>query len=456
MTSKNKFEHSETMSNLVKDAFQKGIFKEASHITKVMKSAAEAKPEVNLEPSDNVQENLFKLCAGLRSKGFAAYAEKVEDRIVQLKQAEVHLYNVHDETGEDLLEFAHPEGSPEVAESQGGHGVVEDLIAEHKKSVEVATKSAAIKNDVINQVKLALIGSGTSFLVSEAAPSAEAGTAYASIIDSIKDRFSQLIQVFSKKGIAEEAGVQSLTRQITDTFMPSLDIIKREALQSKTETIPKFLNALRKFQEYFKTSKQSGTFDSQVFKDDDTSLVAIGMLQGIYKDLESISWSIEKGQNWIPPVDDKDKVSFKNPGKWQENQKIVDPKKEEKPVSGNTVLDGTVQEFKNVVATSMNKFKTLLDQEDKIYEPIPDNDTAKINIFDMAFDRAESAFKGFSELYKSLESIKEVSISKDQLSEKCKNLNIFRGKSSFNSTTELITYADAVYNSVLKALGKSQ
>lgn len=457
MTFNFKSQDGETLRNLVKNAHDKGIFKEESRISKIMKAAATAKPAVDLTPSDNVQENLLKLCSGLRERGFAAYAAKVEDRIAQLKVADVHMYDVHGETGEDLLEFAHPEGSVEVAEAEGDNGVVEDKLDEQKKLIEIVQKSAAStkKAEVIEQVKLALRGPGTSFLVSEAAPTAEAGAAYAAIVDSIKDRLGQLVQVFGTKGVAGDPGVKSLTKQVQEVFIPSLDIIKREALEGKADTIPQFLNAFRKFQGYFTTSKQAGTFDTVIFKDDDTSLVAIEMLQGIYKDLESISWSIQKGGTWAPPSDDKDKVSFKNPGKWQETQKVVEPKKEQDQLANNVILESSTQEFKVVVATMMSKFNTILGQEVKLYEPIPDSDTTKIETFDMAFDRTETSAKDLGALYKQLEAIKEVKITKGQLTDMCKSLPTFRGKSSFNSKAELITYLDAIYKSVVKALGLS-
>lgn len=154
-----KFQDSETMRSLVKVAYDKGLLKEESGIDKIVKKASK-NPALDLSASENVQESLLKLCAGLRAKGFAAYASKIEDKIAQIKVAEVHMYNVHDETGEELLEFAHPEGSPEVAPAENDEGTVEDLIEIHNKVKEVAEKSASVskmsKAEVIKAVKVAL------------------------------------------------------------------------------------------------------------------------------------------------------------------------------------------------------------------------------------------------------------------------------------------------------------
>lgn len=153
------FQDSETMRSLVKVAHEKGMIKEDSDVLKALSKAVKSAKALDLAATTDVKENLLKLCAGLRTKGFAAYANKIEDRIAQLKIAETHMYNVHDETGEDLLEFAHPEGSPEVAPAENDEGTLEDLIEQHKKVKEIAEKSASTKMtkaEAILAVKLVL------------------------------------------------------------------------------------------------------------------------------------------------------------------------------------------------------------------------------------------------------------------------------------------------------------
>src|SRR5690606_32866087 len=69
------------------------------------------------------------------------HAQDLEESIVAYKTAETHLYKVHEENGEDLLDFAHPEGDFKVGDSKDGLGDVETNLSAHKKMVDVVNKT---------------------------------------------------------------------------------------------------------------------------------------------------------------------------------------------------------------------------------------------------------------------------------------------------------------------------
>ena len=86
-----------------------------------------------------LEENLLKLCSQLRDDGFDIYADSVEEKFLALKTADVHMYRVHDEDGEDLVDRAHPDGDHHVED--GELGDVETIVSQHKKMLEVVKKT---------------------------------------------------------------------------------------------------------------------------------------------------------------------------------------------------------------------------------------------------------------------------------------------------------------------------
>src|SRR4051812_13432544 len=95
MTYKNtKFEDSAVMRSLEKLAVKKGLVKPEE-----LKKEASAKPAPSFAPTQNVSQNILKLCSGLRSQGFESYANELERKFLTLKQAE------------NMMDIAHPEGS---------------------------------------------------------------------------------------------------------------------------------------------------------------------------------------------------------------------------------------------------------------------------------------------------------------------------------------------------------
>jgi hypothetical protein len=134
-----KFEDSPTMRALEKVAREKGLVKPEP----LTKKASVVK-KADLTPSDNLMENILKLCNGLREKGMVKDASELETKYLQYKQAQT-LYEAHKETGEDLLEEAHPEGSHKLVDVDSAEAVVEDLLDKHDLIEEVAEKEPKAK-----------------------------------------------------------------------------------------------------------------------------------------------------------------------------------------------------------------------------------------------------------------------------------------------------------------------
>ena len=86
----------------------------------------------------SLESNLLNLCAALKDKGFDTYAESLEQRFLLLKEADVHMYRVHDEDGEDLIEFAHPDGDTNMGD--GELGDVETIVSQHNKIKKMVQK----------------------------------------------------------------------------------------------------------------------------------------------------------------------------------------------------------------------------------------------------------------------------------------------------------------------------
>ena len=146
------FNSSPTMRSLTKVAQDKGWIKDEP----VVKTAS---PKLDLKPSDNLTENLLKLCGGLRAAGFEKQADEIEDKFVVYKQAN-SLYGVSGEDGDDLLHSAHPKGSHKMEDVDSKEAVFEDLLDKHQQFVSMVDKKPTGKlastRSIINAVKIAL------------------------------------------------------------------------------------------------------------------------------------------------------------------------------------------------------------------------------------------------------------------------------------------------------------
>jgi hypothetical protein len=151
MQSKN---NSQVAKSLVKIALEKGLITQEKY--KSVKEAA-AKLTTNLTPTDNLSENIVKLCNGLRTQGFSKYADEVEKKFVQYKKAQA-LYDVSGETGENLVDRAHPDGSHKM-EGVEGDSVIETILDRQKKIQQAISKAPTGKlaaKDAINIARIIL------------------------------------------------------------------------------------------------------------------------------------------------------------------------------------------------------------------------------------------------------------------------------------------------------------
>jgi hypothetical protein len=148
----NKFEDSPVMRSLTKIAHEKGWIKDVP----VVKTAA---PKLDLNPTHDLLENLLKLSNGLRHSGFDKQADEIESKFVAYKQAQ-SLYNTHNESGEDLVQSAHPKGSHKLLDVDSKEAVFEDILDQHMKSVDMVEKKPtgklASSRDIVNAVKIVL------------------------------------------------------------------------------------------------------------------------------------------------------------------------------------------------------------------------------------------------------------------------------------------------------------
>ena len=145
-----KFTDSPTMRSLEKMALGNGA--------PIEKKASTERPKKDMTPTNNVFENLTKLCSGLRDIGLSRYADELEHNYMNYKQADAaYLTNTKD-SGEKMLQEAHPEGSPKISDSQ--YAVIENIIDQQLKTIKMVEKTPtgklASSNDIIDAVKLSL------------------------------------------------------------------------------------------------------------------------------------------------------------------------------------------------------------------------------------------------------------------------------------------------------------
>lgn len=149
-----KFEDSPTMRALEKVAKEKGLVK-----PEALQKQASAPKKPDLTPSDDLMENILKLCNGLRSKGLVKAASEIEVNYLNYKQAQT-LYETSKEKGEDLVDTAHPKGSHKLENVEGDEAVIETIVDQHLKHLQMIDKKPTGKladaSQVIKAVKRVL------------------------------------------------------------------------------------------------------------------------------------------------------------------------------------------------------------------------------------------------------------------------------------------------------------
>lgn len=128
------FTDSSVMRSLEKVAIEKGLVKPEM----ITKSAEALVAERDLSPTNNFSQDIVKLCSGLRRAGFNKHAEEIEINYINYKKAQT-LYETFKETGEDLIDIAHPDG-PHVFEDVEGKPKVLDIVSRQKEIMKIVDK----------------------------------------------------------------------------------------------------------------------------------------------------------------------------------------------------------------------------------------------------------------------------------------------------------------------------
>lgn len=442
----------DTFQSMMKIAYDKGLIKKESSVEMAVKKLASKSKALDLSPTESVEQNLLKLCAGLRSKGFDQYADAVEEKIALIKSAEVHLYRAIDEDGEDLLQFAHPKDKVEVIPAKDDLGNVHGKLSQHEKILEVLKLKKA---SVVEQCKVALGEESSSFLALATVRTPEQVAIYKKKIDNVyfllDQLYKRLEEVPQSNTLPGSYGARKERAQrIFLKCKEWIDGIAKEIYSGERNLLSIFLtdnnsplNEVRKYCDvYLESSRDVSIFDSMksdgVFLTQEDGIVAKNMFNQIVTELQQILYNIDNaisGELLEPPV----KVElFKNKPQSQ---------------SENNPAIGNVRDVKNIIATSLSYFNNLLKKEDEIYAPIPDEDLNKISILDQAFDRAETVKKDLEALYNDLDTLHETALTVEQLESFIKKRPTFRAKMKFNSTDELNKYLSSIYEVVSKAVG---
>ena len=149
-------QHSLIGRSLIKLATEKGMI--IPEKTNNFTTVAEASKKVEaLKPTDDFSSNLLKLCSGLRAQGFDKYASEIEVKFLQFKQANA-LYDVSKETGEDVVNQAHPEGSHDLKGVEGD-ATIETILERSKKIQKAILKEPTGKlaaKDALNVARVIL------------------------------------------------------------------------------------------------------------------------------------------------------------------------------------------------------------------------------------------------------------------------------------------------------------
>ena len=98
---------------------------------------AAPKSAETIEKASGLTPKLLRLANSLRANGFEDYALNIEDKMMRIKRAQtIDIYKAHKETGEDLVNEAHPDGDWSVGSGEGDLGDVETIVSNFKEDAE--------------------------------------------------------------------------------------------------------------------------------------------------------------------------------------------------------------------------------------------------------------------------------------------------------------------------------
>lgn len=105
---------------------------------------------LDLKVSNNLMDNMLKLCNGLRAKGFNSYADELESNYLLYSAAS----NSYESDGaKKLINEAHPDGSLEYKDVDG-EAIFHTVLDTQVKMLDVVSKTPKVKNaKLIQEVK---------------------------------------------------------------------------------------------------------------------------------------------------------------------------------------------------------------------------------------------------------------------------------------------------------------
>lgn len=135
-----KFEDSAVLRSLEKLSLDKGLIKED-----ILEKIASSKvSKLDLSPTENLNENLIKLCIGLRDAGLDKYANDLESLFVLYKKAEVCKCD-------EIIDEAHPKGSHKI-DGIEGDAVIETIIDQQLEDLKIVNKKPTGKLTTASQI----------------------------------------------------------------------------------------------------------------------------------------------------------------------------------------------------------------------------------------------------------------------------------------------------------------
>lgn len=266
-----KFDESFTMRSFEKLAQEKDLIKN-DPIKK------EASKKLDLSASNNLSDNILKLIAGLNQNGFNKYAEELRNSFLVFKEAQ-SLYGVNKETGEDVVNQAHPKGSPDISDVEGD-ATVETVLDQHNKILEIINKKTTGKfannKQIIDAVKLV----------------------FASAKDEVKDFLEKAVNYFSQavsKGLQldqlMETNVESILKNLNEAKQ-IFNSKKDTSLDFTRDDILKIEKCVGSAYQTFKPGVFGGLDDLKAWKDISTLL---SYAQGQLENAKKLSLSIMLG-----------------------------------------------------------------------------------------------------------------------------------------------------------------
>jgi hypothetical protein len=307
---------SELSRSLEKVAISKGLIKPEPAIKK---SAAVIK-QADTTPSSNLMENIFKLCAGMRSNGLIKEAVEVETNYLNYKSAQT-LYEAFKETGDDVIQQAHPDGSHKMEDIDSDEATFEDILDQHVKILQVMDKKPSGKlssaAQVLRAVKMVLADDPTMGSVS-----AQLGAK----MDEIR-RFMVNIRTYANKLTFDGTSNSSIDNIIELSHNPSID----------------YLDKMKDGINFLKRRMNPGSFDQYMSM----------RFGGLSKD----DWSVVSGSLDTALADVEDAIALRTQYNELKNKgEVSGIQSDNKPVVPNTITpsepsQNLIQRYENLIQT---------------------------------------------------------------------------------------------------------